>query len=442
MSGCPFFNPTGADSFERSDRSRTSLNQQKRTPTMGEEESTMTFEDTGSASILGFVTTESDFLTLKNEPTHYSSYLGIDVLTQLQDGVASCKPGGRGLIHHEELTFIITHQVFELWFKLMIEDLRISRECLKNISLLDLTNTPRIMQKAIRYINRAEAIFHHSVGAFGILETMHPSEFLEFRDYLVPASGFQSVAFRTLEQILGVPNATRCLVNDASVFSYLREEEQQVLEREALEPSLSSLVLDLFASVAVPPDFVEVYLRTTRRVQEEQQYGIARARRGEAKSERLVDAAVASMASLLMDPAAWTDGVVLPDDEAREKFTRAVRGALFVLSYRSEDNCVHAAALLDALVALEEGMLLWRGRHAHMAERMIGRRGGTGGTTSGVEYLDVTRRYRIFHALWLVRKMLIRPSALPPLSSYNNGMWSKGIDVGTAEKQSETDDKE
>ncbi|ORC89800.1 putative tryptophan-dioxygenase oxidoreductase protein [Trypanosoma theileri] len=419
MSRCPFLHQLESDSPRSNDQRCAGVNQQKRTrDKVAEEGNEVSSDDPGNSSILGFVTTESDFLTLKKEPTHYSSYLGIDVLTQLQDGVSSGKPGGRGLVHHEELTFIITHQVFELWFKLMIEDLRLSRDCLKNISLSDLTKTPRLMQKAIRYINRAEAIFHHCTGAFGILETMHPSEFLEFRDYLVPASGFQSVAFRLLEQLLGVPNSTRCLVNDASVFSYLHDEEQQLLEREAREPSLSSLVIDLYASVEVPDDFVEVYLRTTRSVHEEQQYGIAKARRGDVKSERLVETAVVNMKSMLEDPAAWTDGVLLPDDEARAKYTRAVRGALFVMSYRNDDACANAAALLDALVALEEGMLLWRGRHTHMAERMIGRRGGTGGTTSGVEYLDQTRRYRIFHLVWLVRKMLIRPSALPPLSSY------------------------
>ena len=95
-----------------------------------------------------------------------------------------------------------------------------------------------------------------------------------------------------------------------------------------------------------------------------------------------------------------------------EEFKKAVLAALYAVSYRHHHKYAILANLLDQLVAVEEGMLLWRGRHLHMAERMIGRRVGSGGS-SGVGYLDITRKYRIFHALWLVRKLAVRSSALP-----------------------------
>ena len=61
-------------------------------------------------------------------------------------------------------------------------------------------------------------------------------------------------------------------------------------------------------------------------------------------------------------------------------------------------------------------MILWRSAHARMVERMIGRRIGTGGS-SGVDYLDMTTKYRVFIDLWSVRSVLIKKEALPPLQN-------------------------
>ena len=69
------------------------------------------------------------------------------------------------------------------------------------------------------------------------------------------------------------------------------------------------------------------------------------------------------------------------------------------------------------MVDLEQSMLLFRSHHARMVERMIGRRMGTGGS-SGVDYLDMTLKYRVFTDLWAVRTMLVKRDALEdPLNS-------------------------
>ena len=72
--------------------------------------------------------------------------------------------------------------------------------------------------------------------------------------------------------------------------------------------------------------------------------------------------------------------------------------------------------LLSPLIELEEAMVLWRSSHARMVERVIGRRVGTGGS-SGVDYLDMTAKYRVFVDLWSVRSILIKISALPELQN-------------------------
>jgi tryptophan 2,3-dioxygenase len=373
-------------------------------------------------------------------PTHYGTYLGIETLLRLQDGPAAVKEGGKGLVHHEELTFIIVHQVFELWFKLATADLiKVRRLLLDMISspsqdgdqaapavkqpMPDKVTIVNLITQCVTYLRRSETILNHAQGAFAIMETMHPADFIEFRDYLVPASGFQSVAFRSLEQLLGVPYKTRALVNGADVFSYLHLDEQKQLADEGKLPSLHAVVTRLLCRVKVPESFTKVYLEANKVVLEQQQYDIARAPRNDPKAKTLIENGVERMQQMLSDPVPWSDGLVLESDNDALEYKKAVLAALFVISYRHENIFAPLASLLDALIATEEGLLLWRGRHLHMAERMIGRRSGTGGTSSGVGYLDVTRRYRIFHALWLVRKLFIRASALPALSTY-------GIDEG------------
>ena len=68
--------------------------------------------------------------------------------------------------------------------------------------------------------------------------------------------------------------------------------------------------------------------------------------------------------------------------------------------------------MIDTVVDLEESMILFRSHHARMVERMIGRRMGTGGS-SGVDYLDMTLKYRVFTDLWAVRTMLVKRDAIP-----------------------------
>ncbi len=116
----------------------------------------------------------------------YASYLKTEQLLTLQEP-RSAPP------EHDETLFIIIHQVYELWFKLLLHEFdKVRRDFSEN----DLYG-------AIHTFKRARTIMKTLVGQLDILETMTPMSFSSFRDRLETASGFQSSQFRELEFILG-----------------------------------------------------------------------------------------------------------------------------------------------------------------------------------------------------------------------------------------------
>jgi tryptophan 2,3-dioxygenase/ribonuclease HI len=115
------------------------------------------------------------------EPTEYAGYLRIDDLLQLQHPLT---PGA-----HDEMLFVIVHQSYELWFKLILHELAKARAELEQ-------SRP---QAAIPALQRTVAIDRLLLAHLDVLETMSPEGFLEFRDPLAPASGFQSQQFRSIE---------------------------------------------------------------------------------------------------------------------------------------------------------------------------------------------------------------------------------------------------
>ncbi len=119
-------------------------------------------------------------------PLTYSEYLKLDRLLDLQE--PRSKPA-----EHDELLFIVIHQVYELWFKLLLHELdKVGR----NFSGNDLYG-------AIATVQRSRTVMKTLVGQLDILETMTPMSFTSFRDRLETSSGFQSSQFREMEFLLG-----------------------------------------------------------------------------------------------------------------------------------------------------------------------------------------------------------------------------------------------
>lgn len=117
----------------------------------------------------------------------YGRYLQIDALLELQ------RPRSDGP-EHDELLFIVIHQVYELWFKQLLHELDAIVTHLDRDDVLG----------GLRLLRRCHEIQRVLVAQVAVLETMTPMDFLAFRDHLMPASGFQSAQFREIEFLAGL----------------------------------------------------------------------------------------------------------------------------------------------------------------------------------------------------------------------------------------------
>lgn len=146
----------------------------------------------------------------------YRAYLRLPVLLDQQ--VPESEPPA-----HDELLFITVHQVYELWFKLLLHELETARDCMLKGELW----------RARHLFRRVHTVEEVLIEQIDVLETMTPQDFLEFRSLLAPASGFQSVQFRELEFLSGVKDPAFL-----RRFRGLGDAERAGLERRLGEPSL------------------------------------------------------------------------------------------------------------------------------------------------------------------------------------------------------------
>src|SRR5215203_2973646 len=162
---------------------------------------------------------------------YYGAYLRLDQLLGAQCPVSDAvgKPA------HDEMLFITVHQVYELWFKQILHELtRIEADFSAN------PVDDRVLGRMIHGLHRIHEIQKLLVHQLDVMETMTPLDFLDFRDLLYPASGFQSAQFREIEIRLGLPRETRIAFDRAPFESKLSDRERLV--RAAERPSLLQLL--------------------------------------------------------------------------------------------------------------------------------------------------------------------------------------------------------
>ena len=155
----------------------------------------------------------------------YGSYLHVPELLALQQPLSS--PA-----HHDEMLFIIIHQVYELWFKQIMHELEAAMKHLRNADLLKVA-------KHFRRIHTIQRLLEQQVD---ILETMTPQEFNEFRDNLNPASGFQSMQFREIEFLGGLKKT------EALKHLEMDDAQRAKLERRLAEPTLHDSLFELLTA--------------------------------------------------------------------------------------------------------------------------------------------------------------------------------------------------
>lgn len=337
----------------------------------------------------------------------YGGYLRLEDLLQLQEGPVGYSPSPC----NDETHFIVVHQAFELWFKLILSELKSAHNILYSDKVEE-----KVMPKLVHHLERVTSIFNLMSQQWKVMETLAPQEFLAFRDRLGTSSGFESWQMREMELLLGLNHEQSSEMNPIKHMRKLAEEgkiSQSILENfehTSSQPSIKECLEKWLARTPIngsmPSDegdldvvvsFIEGHIQAMKDHNESVISHIVKIGHGvESQVRPRLESSIVQAEQFLRP-----DGVI----------NRSRAGLLFIESYRDLPLLSWPRILIDSFVELEQSMLLFRNSHARMVERMIGRRMGTGGS-SGVDYLDMTLKYRIFVDLWAVRTILVKTDKL------------------------------
>jgi tryptophan 2,3-dioxygenase len=317
---------------------------------------------------------------------HYHDYLQLEKILNAQ----SPESDKNGLPAHDEMLFIVIHQAYELWFKQLHHEADSIVGIMSKPALND--NSPEL-QTVVHRLSRCVTILRVLVHQIDIMETMTPMDFLDFRDMLRPASGFQSWQFKELEAKLGLKFEHRH--GKEYYTAQLRPEHVDIIKKAEGGKSLLQLLNNWlermpFLKEGADNPFWENYKKT---------YGNSLA---EAEKNNL-----SAFDDIFSDQSSVTDRLLSP---------AACRAALFIMLYRGYPLLQLPFQLLNCLLEIDEQLSSWRYRHMNMVHRMIGTRIGTGGST-GKDYLKgAADKHYIFREIAQLNSFLIERRKLPALS--------------------------
>ncbi|MEO6832081.1 MAG: tryptophan 2,3-dioxygenase family protein [Chitinophagaceae bacterium] len=323
-------------------------------------------------------------------PVYYSEYLQLDKILNAQEP-ESDKEGEPA---SDEMLFIIIHQAYELWFKEILFELDVIRKVfLKD----EIQNSSPDMYNSVHRLKRICRILELSVNQMTIIETMTPLDFLDFRDLLRPASGFQSIQFKMIEAALGLTYNAR--FGQGYYLSQLSKADIQRVKDAESQKSLLVLInswlerMPFAKDKTAWPDEAGFW----------EQYRIAYAdslRPGEGNNLKTYDMLFHSKESY---------------PEGRSFSFEASQNALFIMLYRDYPLMHLPFELLSTLLEVDEHLSMWRHRHIHMVQRTIGKRTGTGGST-GADYLQkAADSHYIFKEMAELTSFLLPRKMLPEL---------------------------
>lgn len=339
---------------------------------------------------------------MSHNPQYYADYLQLQTILNAQHPVSN-EPGNEPA--HDEMLFIIIHQAYELWFKQMMYEVGSVIAIMQQPSIND--NSPEL-QTVVHRLHRVNTIMKVLVQHMDIMETMTPMDFLDFRDLLRPASGFQSWQFKVLEARLGLPFDLRHGQNYYT--SALRPEYVAMVKDAEGKPSLLQLMNEWLERI---PFFTEPSLWQTFNHTHDDKAKTAGPFWEAYRQELVSSLSEAEQSNLLAfdKVMGFENGL-----EGRLLSPTASRAALFIMLYRGYPLLQLPFQIINAVLELDEQLSTWRYRHMNMVHRMIGQRIGTGGST-GKDYLKgAADKHYIFKEFAQLTSFLIERKRLPKLS--------------------------
>lgn len=342
-------------------------------------------------------------------PVHYADYLQLHTILHAQHPESS----RTGTPAHDEMLFIITHQAYELWFKQILYEVDSVIQLFRKPSLND--NSPEL-QVIVHRLSRSVTILKLLVQQIDVMETLNPMDFLDFRDLLRPASGFQSWQFKVLESRLGLKYAHR--YGQEYYLSQLRPEEVALIRQAEAGPNLLELINGWLERM---PFFAELNNWTGFMASGNQEQDF-----GTEPGARLFWNAYYTAYVQSLDPKesgnrdlflkVLSQGTSGTAAHAPALSPAASRAALFIMIYQGYPMLQLPFQVLNVLLEIDEQLSTWRYRHFSMVQRIIGSRIGTGGSTGKAYLKGALDHHIIFGDLAQLTSLLVERSRLPRLS--------------------------
>ncbi len=326
---------------------------------------------------------------MEQKPVYYKDYLALTKILDAQhpESFTSGKQPA-----HDEMLFIIIHQTYELWFKQILFEVDSVITIMSKPAVND--NSPEL-QTVVHRLKRCVTILKVLVQQIDIMETMTPMDFLDFRDMLRPASGFQSYQFKIIEAKLGLKFEQR------HGQSYYTSQLQQKDIDSVKDAEKTKSVIELLNTWLERMPFHD-------KIEDWAAYE-------NVYVSSLVDAEKNNAEffnEILMSNGSSGDE---PRHYERQLSSKASRAALFIMLYRGYPMLELPFQLLDTLLEIDNQLANWRSRHINMVQRMIGTRIGTGGST-GAGYLKAAMdKHYVFKEIAQLSSFLVDRKKLPVL---------------------------
>jgi len=327
-----------------------------------------------------------------SKEVYYGEYLQLDKILNAQEPESAKE----GIEAHDEMLFIIIHQAYELWFKQIIYELSSIR---KIFSKNQINDSSPDLYKVVHRLKRVATVFDVAVHQLSIMESMTPLDFLDFRNLLRPASGFQSIQFKIVEAMLGLKHEHR--FGKEYYVSQLKPEHVELVKKVEQD---KSIIEEINSWLERMPFFEEKSL-----------WEGYKGKNGFWDDYR--EAYKESLVTGEQDNVNRFDQIFFSEEftSTRRFSHKANRAALFIMLYRDYPLLQLPFQLLNLLLDLDELMSAWRYRHMNMVHRMIGTRVGTGGS-SGKDYLKAALdKHYIYKEIAELTTYLIERRKLPRL---------------------------